>query len=147
LKKKFSENKVYKNYVLSIDLTKGFDKISKLYLVGKLKTSPKISKQITSLISRGVFTNFNCKPYSVTAISEMKTPILAPFLVNVVLHGIENLLNAWLMQQNLFNFKYSFCNTKLKQGKFVSIVRYLNSFIVMHENLEILVSVKKKLVK
>jgi retron-type reverse transcriptase len=48
LRNRSGKGKGYKKYILDADLKDYFDKISHEYLVGKLKTSPKISKQIIS---------------------------------------------------------------------------------------------------
>lgn len=96
----------YKIHILDADLKECFAKIDHTYLLGKLNTSPKITKQINAWLKMGICLEFNTTPIKKSkVISEntMRTPqggIISPFLLNVALHGMEYMLKEWITRQD-----------------------------------------------
>ncbi len=130
-------------YVLDADIAKCFDRIDHQKLLEKVNTYPTMRRQIKSWLKAGVIDDKQLFP------TEEGTPqggVLSPLLANIALHGLEKLV---------MNLAPSF-DMKRKDGtqmsvrdklKSVSLIRYADDFVVLHENLEVILQVKKEIGK
>jgi len=129
-------------YVLDADIKGCFDNINHQSLLDKVKTSPKIKKLIRVWLKAGIMDNGFIHE------NERGTPQgsgLSPLLANIALHGMENETKAYL-KKDLFDFGKSKSNKKYKNaGDYmarISIIRYADDFIVLHEDKNIVLKAK-----
>jgi RNA-directed DNA polymerase len=116
-------------YVLDADISQCFDKINHKKLLNKLNTYPSMRRQVQKWLESGVIDGNNWYP------STEGTPqggIISPLLANIALHGMELAVKKYVRN----NFKKG---TVSKQNieKSVSLIRYADDFVILHENLEI----------
>ncbi len=116
-------------YVLNADIEKCFDQINHSKLLDKLKTSPTFRRQVKAWLKSGVMDGKNLFP------TEEGTPqggVISPFLANIALHGIENVLEE----------KFSRRIGKNKGKSKLSFVRYADDLVLMDESLEVILEAK-----
>jgi RNA-directed DNA polymerase len=103
----------YKNkFVLDADIAKCFDRINHTKLLEKLKTFPKIRRQIKAWLKAEISEGKELFP------SLKGTPqggVCSPLLANIALHGMEK---------------------EIKKVKGASLIRYADDFVIIHESLE-----------
>ena len=129
-------------YVLSGCISGCFDNINLSYLLSKLNTSPKISKQIKAWLKSGVINEKSLFP------QKNGTPqagVISSLLANIALHGLEKAIEDYSKTVNIsekpWDSKYrQNCpdNQMMKMG----FIRYADNFVVIHEKLEAIVGVK-----
>ncbi len=108
-------------FVLDADISKCFDQINHQKLLAKLKTFPKMRKQVRAWLKADIcdYVKHERTP------NHQGTPqggVLSPLLSNIALHGMEN---------------------RIKQIKGAHLTRYADDFVVFHENLEVLKQCQK----
>jgi RNA-directed DNA polymerase len=128
-------------YVLDADIAKCFDRIDHQKLLEKLSTYPTMRRQIKSWLKAGVIDDKQLFP---TSEGTPQGGVLSPLLANIALHGLEELV---------MNLAPSF-DMKRKDGtqigtrdklKSVTLIRYADDFVVLHENLEVILLIKKEI--
>ena len=128
-------------YVLDADIAKCFDRIDHQKLLEKLNTYPTMRKQIKSWLKAGVIDDKQLFP---TSEGTPQGGVLSPLLANIALHGLEELV---------MNLAPSF-DMKRKDGtqmsvrdkiKSVTLIRYADDFVVLHENLGVILLIKKEI--
>jgi len=143
--KNHSGIKSYYKYILDADLKGCFDNIDPDYLINKLETLPKISKQVSAWLKAGIFDGKDTTP---NLIGTPQGGVISPFLANVALHGMEIFLKDWIKYER-WKPKY---NKKSSLGVInrissIGIVRYADDFVVIHEDYNIIVQAKEALSK
>lgn len=116
-------------YVLDADIEKCFDQINHSKLLDKLNTFPTFRRQIKAWLKSGVMEGKTLFP------TEEGTPqggVISPLLANIALHGMENTL------ENKFKRRVG----KTKQKRNISFVRYADDFVIMDENLDVILEAK-----
>ena len=111
----FNQIRFKPKYVLDADITKCFDCINHTKLLEKVKTFPKLRKQLKSWLKaeiheQGVGTFPSSK-------GTQQGGVISPLLANIALHGMEN---------------------QIKPIKGASLIRYADDFVILHENLRTL---------
>ena len=128
-------------YVLDADIAKCFDRIDHQKLLEKLNTYPTMRRQIKSWLKAGVIDEKQLFP---TSEGTPQGGVLSPLLANVALHGLE---------EQVMNLAPSF-DMKRQDGtqmsvrdklKSVTLIRYADDFVVLHENLEVILLIKKEI--
>ncbi|WP_284526175.1 reverse transcriptase/maturase family protein [Microcystis panniformis] len=110
-------------------------------MLEKLNTYPTMRKQIKSWLKAGVIDDKQLFP---TSEGTPQGGVLSPLLANIALHGLEELV---------MNLAPSF-DMKRKDGtqmsvrdkiKSVTLIRYADDFVVLHENLGVILLIKKEI--
>lgn len=129
-------------YILDADLKPCFDNINHDYILEKLDTLPEFTAQVKAWLKAGIFEAYiNPSEYALVPNNQLGTPqggAICPFLANVALHGIENLLKQWITTKPNYYKKKS---TIAKQQA-LTVVRYADDFVVMHVDKEIILEAK-----
>jgi RNA-directed DNA polymerase len=110
----FNQIRYKPKYVLDADIAQCFDRINHHQLLNKLNTFPTLRKQIRAWLKAEIvdFIQHERTP------NQQGTPqggVISPLLSNIALHGME---------------------TRIKQVKGASLIRYADDFVIFHENLE-----------
>lgn len=125
-------------FVLDADLNKCFDFIDHQKLLQKLETFPSMRRQIKAWLKSGVMDGLEFNP------TERGTPqgnAISPLLANIALHGLEEELKKAAEKFNIKN-KNGTQVAKRDKRNALSIIRYADDFVVLHENLEVLKTIK-----
>ena len=112
----FNHIKFKPKYVLDADLAKCFDRINHNKLLEKLKTFPKMRKQIRAWLKADIC-DFEKHERTPNHSGTPQGGVISPLLSNIAMHGMEN---------------------RIKQVKGASLIRYADDFVILHENLECL---------
>jgi RNA-directed DNA polymerase len=126
-------------YVLDADIKGCFDNINHKALLDKLATNPKLRRLIRMWLKAGIMDD------GLVHENERGTPqgsALSPLLANIALHGMERDTKEYLKQDLL---KYAKSKSKYP-GVYmssISIIRYADDFLVLHESNEIIIKAKK----
>ncbi|NET51748.1 MAG: group II intron reverse transcriptase/maturase [Merismopedia sp. SIO2A8] len=130
-------------YVLDADISKCFDRINHDTLLGKLNTYPTLRKQIRAWLRAGVMDGTRLFP---TPEGTPQGGVISPLLANVALHGIEELIMGLAPK---FDMKRP-DNTQLSvrdKLKSISLIRYADDFVVLHEDYEVIKLCKSEIEK
>lgn len=122
-------------YVLDADIAQCFDKIDHQKLLDKMETYPSMRKQVKNWLKSGVMDGQSWYP------TEEGTPqggVISPLLANIALHGMEEVVRKFVKH----NYKKDGWSTHYIQ-KTVSLIRYADDFVILHENLDILLRCKE----
>lgn len=127
-------------YVLDADISGCFDNIDHKALLEKLNTTPTIKRNIRSWLKAGIMEN------NIFYKTDKGTPqggVISPLLANIALHGLEYETKRALSTE-LFQYmkeKVGKASIMLSQ-RMISIIRYADDFVIMHENKEIILKAK-----
>ena len=122
-------------YLLDADIRKCFDRINHTYLLEKLDTFPEMKSQISAWLKAGIMEVYANTPKLEQP--EMGTPqggIIFPLLANTALHGLEIYLKDFIATQKQIQPRGSVTTRR----KTLSIIRYADDFVVIHENRDII---------
>ena len=144
--KRLSHNKP--KWVFHADIRECFNKIDHTSLLSKVNTFPMMKAQISSWLRSGVMEGYaHASDLQVPSTSNVipEHGIIAPLLVNIALHGVENHLKDYVGSKELadeFRNKRSVSKHPRKQTKFVlsdiAVIRYAHNFVILHEDHDIL---------
>ena len=133
----FTTIKQKSKYVLDADIAGCFDNINHEALMRKVNTFPTLRRQINAWLKAGVidWSGYANRPkgYSETNKGTPQGGTLSPLLANIALHGMENRVKQFadtLPTRNGFG--------KRDNRKSLTLVRYADDFLVIHENLEVI---------
>jgi RNA-directed DNA polymerase len=117
----FNQIRYKSKFVLDADIAKCFDHINHSKLLKKLNTFPTCRRQIKAWLKADIcdFVKHERTP------NHQGTPqggVISPLLSNIALHGME---------------------TRIRQIKGASLIRYADDFVILHENLEVLQQCQK----
>ncbi|MEH2284459.1 MAG: group II intron reverse transcriptase/maturase [Nostoc sp.] len=121
-------------YVLDADISKCFDRINHEVLLKKLNTYPTLRRQIRAWLKAGVMDGKSLFP---TIEGTPQGGVISPLLANIALHGMEELIMGLAPK---FDMKRP-DNTQLSvrdKRKSISLIRYADDFVIVHENLEVI---------
>ena len=121
-------------YVLDADIAKCFDRINHQKLLDKLNTSPSLRHQIKVWLKAGYLDGTELFP------TEEGTPqggVLSPLLMNVALHGMENLLKEYAPSLDMRD-KQGHSIGRSSKCKSLTLVRYADDLVVLHENHQVI---------
>jgi RNA-directed DNA polymerase len=130
-------------YVLDADISKCFDRINHDTLLRKLNTYPTLRRQIRAWLKAGVMDGKELFP---TPEGTPQGGVISPLLANIALHGIEELIMGLAPK---FDMKRP-DNTQLSirdKLKSISLIRYADDFVVLHEDLEVIKLCKSEIEK
>jgi RNA-directed DNA polymerase len=130
-------------YILDADISKCFDRINHNVLLQKLNTYPSLRRQIRAWLKAGVMDGNKLFP---TNEGTPQGGVISPLLANVALHGIEELIMGLAPR---FDMKRP-DNTQLSvrdKLKSISLIRYADDFVVLHEDYEVIKLCKTEIEK
>ncbi|NEQ67296.1 MAG: group II intron reverse transcriptase/maturase [Symploca sp. SIO2D2] len=130
-------------YVLDADISKCFDRINHDVLLRKLNTYPALRRQIRAWLKAGVMDGKKLFP---TPEGTPQGGVISPLLANVALHGMEELIMGLAPS---FDMKRP-DNTQLglrDKLKSMSLIRYADDFLVLHQDLEVIKLCKSEIEK
>ena len=133
----FNQIRYKPKYVLDADISKCFDKINHEKLLDKLDTKPSYHRQIKSWLKSGIIDNRTLFP---TIEGTPQGGVISPLLANIALHGLEQEVKEYVAKRKNWNPKVKGRRDKRKS---VSLIRYADDFVIMHEDIEVLREVKE----
>ncbi len=116
-------------YVLDADISKCFDRINHDALLRKVGQSP-YRRLVKQWLKSGVFDN---KQFSNTVEGTPQGGVISPLLANIALHGMEECLN---------NFAETLTGRKRDNKRALSLVRYADDFVILHEDVKVVLQAK-----
>jgi RNA-directed DNA polymerase len=122
----FDAIKFKPKFVLDADIANCFDRINHEKLLAKLETYPKLKRQVKAWLKSGFRDKNSWFP------TEEGTPqgaILSPLLANIALHGME---------REIKKYAESWKGNKRDNRKSLSLIRYADDFVILHEKLEVI---------
>jgi len=114
-------------WVLDADIAKCFDRINHTALLEKLNNTSPIRNLIRGWLKAGVMDQGLFQP------TEAGTPqggVISPLLANIALHGLETEIKGMVPK------------SRIEQQK-LTVVRYADDFVVIHENREVIMQAKE----
>jgi RNA-directed DNA polymerase len=137
----FSAIKQKSKYVLDADISKCFDRINHTKLLSKLNTFPTLRKQIRAWLKAGVMDGKKLFP---TNEGTPQGGVISPLLANIALHGLEELIMGLAPKFDMKhkNNRQLGVRDKLKS---ISLIRYADDFVVLHEDIEVIYQCKKEI--
>jgi RNA-directed DNA polymerase len=128
-------------YVLDADISKCFDRIDHTKLLSKLNTFPTLRRQIRAWLKAGVMDG---KKLFSTNEGTPQGGVISPLLANIALHGLEELIMGLAPK---FDMKRKNNNQLSVRDKLksISVIRYADDFVVVHENIEVIHQCKEKI--
>ncbi len=121
----FNSIRYKSKYVLEADLLKCFDKIDHQKLLNKLKTFPKLSRQIRAWLKSGVVIDGKLFP---TYEGTPQGGVASPLLALIALHGLETAIRS--------------CVNPGRAQRELTVCVYADEFVVLHPSLEVILNCK-----
>ncbi|GGA14520.1 group II intron reverse transcriptase/maturase [Okeania sp. KiyG1] len=116
-------------YVLDADISKCFDLINHDALLGKIGQSP-YRRLIKQWLKSGVLDN---NQFLESVEGTPQGGVISPLLANIALHGMEECLNK---------FAESLPGRKRANKQALSIIRYADDFVILHEDVKVVLQAK-----
>ena len=144
-----SKDEGYHKYVLNADISKCFDQINHTYLLKKLNTLPEMEAQIKVWLKADIMKEFSkTNQWKDIPENQKETSqgcLLSPLLFNIALHGMEQHIKDWICTKPSFA-KMNQCS-KISKCKSLSIIRYVDDFVIIHRNESIIREAKVEISK
>ena len=118
----FNQIKQKAKFVLDADIAKCFDKINHTKLLKKINTYPTLKRVIKQWLKAGVIDN---NVFSKTEAGTPQGGVISPLLANIALHGMETKIKE---------FAATWKGGKEKNKKSISLIRYADDFVILHED-------------
>lgn len=126
-------------WIYDADIRKCFEKINHNALLSKLDTLPLIEKQVEVWLKTGVMEGYanTSKDVLPTNAGTPQGGVISPLLANIALHGMEDFLKDFV--STIPGKPYiSAQRGSLVKRKALSVIRYADDFVLIHENKEIM---------
>ena len=144
-----SKEEGYHKYVLDADISKCFDQIDHTYLLKKLNTLPEMEAQVKAWLKAGIMEEFSkTKQWKDIPENQKGTPqggIISPLLSNIALHGMEEYMKDWICTKPSFAKTNQY--SKIAKRKSLSIIRYVDDFVIIHKDENIIREAKAEISK
>ena len=126
-------------WIYDADIRKCFDRINQKALLKKLNTYPEMEKQIESWLKAGILEGYanNNKNLIFPTMGTPQGGVISPLLANIALHGLENHLKEYVGKLKTKPRKSS-NRGKIAKQKALTLVRFADDFVIIHNNREIL---------
>ena len=132
-------------YVLDADISGCFNNINHTALLNKLKTTPIIRRVIKGWLKAGVMENGT---FYQTKSGTPQGGVISPLLANIALHGLEIKTKQALSKELLEYSKKKLGKSQHSKAQTsISIIRYADDFVVIHESKEIIMKAKAFIVQ
>src|SRR3989442_356590 len=116
----FSNINQKSKYVLDADIKGCFDNIDHQALLGKLRTYPAIRRLVKGWLRAGVMEGLDFSP---TPAGTPQGGVVSPLLMNIALHGLEEVLIAAYSGEK---------STPTARQRAPKLIRYADDFVVLH---------------
>ncbi|NEQ72065.1 MAG: group II intron reverse transcriptase/maturase [Okeania sp. SIO2C9] len=116
-------------YVLDADICKCFDRINHDVLLGKVGRTP-YRRLIKQWLKSGVLDN---NQFLESVEGTPQGGVISPLLANIALHGMEECLDK---------FAESLSGRKRNNKKALSLIRYADDFVILHEDIKVVLKAK-----
>ena len=123
----FDQIRYKSKYVLDADISKCFDKINHDKLLAKMDTFPKIRRQVKAWLKSDVC-DFVKHERTPTVAGTPQGGVVSPLLANIALHGME---------ERIKEYATTWKGKKKENKKSLSLIRYADDFVIIHERLEV----------
>ena len=144
-----SKEEGYHKYVLDADISKCFDQIDHTYLLKKLNTLPEMETQVKAWLKAGIMEEFSkTKQWKDIPENQKGIPqggIISPLLCNIALHGMEEHMKDWICTKPSFAKTNQY--SKIAKRKSLSIIRYVDDFVIIHKDENIIREAKAEISK
>nr|ARO91188.1 putative reverse transcriptase/maturase [Flintiella sanguinaria] len=127
-------------WVFDADIRKCFDRMDHNALIAKLNTFPVMEAQIRAWLKADIMEEYANTPKEdiiASTLGTLKGGVISPLLSNIALDGLEKHLKKFVS-----NIPSKPCASaksgKTAKEKALTIVRYADDFVVIHENVDIL---------
>jgi len=130
-------------YVLDADIAKCFDRINHETLLTKLNTYPALRRQIRAWLKAGVMDGKDLFP---TTEGTPQGGVISPLLANIALHGMEELIMGLAPKFDMRRTDNTQMSVRDKL-KSISLIRYADDFVILHEDLEVIKLCKTEIEK
>lgn len=130
-------------FVLDADISKCFDRINHDVLLQKLNTYPTLRRQIRAWLKAGVVDGNKLFP---TIEGTPQGGVISPLLANVALHGMEELVRGLAPKFDMRDSRGHKMGLRDKLSS-ISLIRYADDFVVLHENYEVIELCKREIEK
>ena len=120
-------------YVLDADISKCFDKINHEKLLAKINTFPKVRRQVKAWLKSDVC-DFVKHERTPTVAGTPQGGVISPLLANIALHGME---------QRIKEYAETWKGSKKDNKNSLSLIRYADDFVIIHERLEVVEQCKQ----
>lgn len=126
-------------FVLEADIAKCFDSIDHDALLKKLGVTGKLRQQIRAWLKSGVL---NAGVFEETEQGTPQGGVLSPLLANIALHGLETTLKEQMRKYSTMRWKGGSFMKPSERIRSLTVVRYADDFVVMHENKDVILEIK-----
>ena len=124
----FNQIRYKSKFVLDADISKCFDKINHEKLLAKMDTFPKIRRQVKAWLKSDVC-DFVKHERTPTVAGTPQGGVASPLLANIALHGME---------ERIKEYAATWKGGKDNNMKSLSLIRYADDFLIIHERLEVI---------
>ncbi|MCB8751660.1 group II intron reverse transcriptase/maturase [Planktothrix agardhii] len=118
-------------FVLDADISKCFDRIDQKALISKIHTYPTLSRLIKTWLKAGYCDGKEIFP---TNDGTPQGGVISPLLANIALHGME---------ERVMQFAETLKGAKRDNRQALSLIRYADDFVIIHENLNVVKKCQK----
>jgi RNA-directed DNA polymerase len=135
-------------YVLDADIAKCFDRINHEALLEKIgKYHGK--KLIKRWLQAGVMDD---EQFQETVEGTPQSGVISPLLANIALHGMEEAINEYALQEPLTKWTQAYSDKKGHSQRWLrnsermdslALIRYADDFVIMHQNIEVVLGARK----
>jgi len=125
----FNAIRLKPKFVLDADISKCFDRIDQEALLRKLNTFPTICRQVRAWLKAGAMDGKQLFP---TSEGTPQGGVISPLLANIALHGMEERIKQYADTLP--------CKSglgKKDNRRSLSLIRYADDFVILHENLTV----------
>jgi len=135
-------------FVLDADISACFDEIDHEKLLTKLNCSKALKAQINAWLKAEKKVRFPKRKEWETVDrgqTQMGTPqggVISPLLANIALHGMENAVRKFYVEELYQKLGFNSSVPKSDRLRQVSIIRYADDFVIIHESYEVVLACK-----
>jgi RNA-directed DNA polymerase len=122
-------------FVLDADISKCFDRIDHKALLSKIHTYPTLSRLIKTWLKAGYCVGKERFP---TNDGTPQGGVISPLLANIALHGME---------ERVKQYAKTLKGNKSNNSKALSLIRYADDFVIIHEDLNVVQKCQEIIVK
>lgn len=136
-------------YVLRANVQKCFGSIDHNKLLNKLATFTQMENQVKIWLKIGIMGDYSERSNEVFRSIE-GTPtygVIAPLLINIALHGLENYIKDWYINNLCTSTRPNFKLTKQERKLTIGFSRYVDDFVITAPKREDIIQIESEISK